>query len=68
MKVFAKLFKSYNVSSTAMFLGFLTLYTIISDINPNIFIISSITILFWIANSLQVTKKTGSSDTHRAPE
>ncbi|OMC81800.1 hypothetical protein BK130_14155 [Viridibacillus sp. FSL H8-0123] len=57
MKNFSKLFRSTNISSMAMFLGFLTLYTIISGIDPNIFIIAIITILFWIANSLQVTKE-----------
>lgn len=57
MKFFSKLFTSTNISSMAMFLGFLTLYTIISDIEPNIYIIAIITILFWMANSLQVIKE-----------
>ena len=57
MKIFSKLFTSTNISSMAMFLGFLILYTIISDIEPNIFIIAIITILFWVANSTQVIKE-----------
>ncbi|ALC85555.1 hypothetical protein AM499_06775 [Bacillus sp. FJAT-22090] len=57
MKVFSKLFTSTNISSMTMFLGFLILYTIISNIEPNIFIIVIITILFWVANSLQVIKE-----------
>ncbi len=57
LKVFLKLFTSANIGSVSMFLGFLILYTIISDIEPNIFIIAIITILFWVANTFQVIKE-----------
>ncbi|WP_139150475.1 hypothetical protein [Planococcus glaciei] len=48
-----KLLQNYNVSSAAMFLGFIILYTIVEDIKFNLFTVLAFILLFWLANSLQ---------------
>ena len=65
LKVFSKLFTSKNISSMITFYAFLILYTIISDLEPNLFLMVIVTLLFWIANSTQIVKENSTGYEHR---